>query len=103
MANRRIDLHEKLAEILGNRNVYFQPPENRKIHYPGILYERSKIDQIYANDKTYLGRKKYTLILVYEDPDSELPDKLLSGFSYIQHDRAYQADNLNHDVYELYW
>lgn len=103
MANRRIELHEKLAEILGNRNVYFQPPEGQKIYYPCVMYERSKIDSVFADDKTYLGRKLYTLILIYEDPDSELPEKLLAGFSYIRNTRNYQADNLNHDVFELYW
>lgn len=103
MANRRVDLHEKFAEILGSREVYFQAPESVKMYYPAIRYERSRIDQVFADDLTYLGRKRYTVILIYTDPDSELPDKLLSGFSLIRHVRNYTADNLHHDVFELYW
>ena len=99
----RLELHEQLCTLLGNRNVYFQPPEGTKIYYPCVIYERARLNSRYANDGIYLGRKQYTLILVYEDPDSELPDKLLSGFSLISHDRASQADNLYHDAYELYW
>lgn len=99
----RIELHERLCELLGNRNVYFQPPEGKKIYYPCVVYERAHYKTLPADDNIYLGRKQYTLILIYEDPDSELPDKILSGFSLISHDRAYQSDNLNHDAYELYW
>lgn len=99
----RIELHEKLADILGSREVYFQQPETRKMHYPAIVYDRSSIDQTFADDLTYLGRKQYTVTLIYYDPDSELPDKLLSGFSLIRHVRNYSADNLHHDVFELYW
>ena len=103
MANRRIDLHERLCELLGSRQVYYQQPETRKMHYPAIVYDRSRINQVFADDLTYLGRKQYTLTLIYEDPDSDLPDKILSGFSLISHNRAFNADNLHHDVYELYW
>lgn len=102
MANR-IKLHEKLCTLLGSRQVYYQQPETNKMAYPAIVYDRSRIEQVFANDKTYLGRKQYTLTLIYEDPDSDLPDKILAGFSLISHNRAFNADNLHHDVYELYW
>ena len=34
--NREI-LHKILKEIIGNDNVYFQPPESAKLKYPRIL------------------------------------------------------------------
>ena len=37
----RYELHEFLCEILGSRNVYFQPPESVKMKYPAIVYERT--------------------------------------------------------------
>ena len=39
----RYELHEFLCEILGSRNVYFQPPESVKMKYPAIVYERTEI------------------------------------------------------------
>ena len=38
----RYELHEFLCEILGSRNVYFQPPESVKMKYPAIVYERTE-------------------------------------------------------------
>ena len=36
--SKRIDLGNKLKEILGSSNVYFQPPDNLKMVYPCIRY-----------------------------------------------------------------
>ena len=33
--DRRLKLHEELCDILGSRNVYFQPPETVKMKYVG--------------------------------------------------------------------
>jgi len=30
----RLELQNLLENILGSRNVYFQPPENLKLNYP---------------------------------------------------------------------
>ena len=39
----RPNLQAKLEEILGNKNVYFQPPESLKLNFPAIVYKRSNI------------------------------------------------------------
>ena len=36
--SKRVDLGNKLKEILGSNNVYFQPPDNLKMVYPCIRY-----------------------------------------------------------------
>jgi len=41
MENRRIQLHEILCDVLGTRNVYFQPPESVDMNYPAIgIFEK---------------------------------------------------------------
>ena len=37
MANR-LDLQALLEDLLGSRNVYYQPPESDKMNYPAIVY-----------------------------------------------------------------
>ena len=44
----RLDLQSKLEKLLGNKNVYYQPPESLKMEYPAIRYSRSDIDSKYA-------------------------------------------------------
>lgn len=98
----RLELHEELVKILGSRNVYFQPPESIKIKYPAIIYERSNIDNTFANDEIYLQPYRYKVTIVDYDPDSEIVSKL-SKFKYSRFDRHYAADGLNHDTFTIYY
>ena len=102
MSKSRLELHEVLCDILGSRNVYFQPPESFKLKYPCIVYERSYIRQDKANNETYLKHKRYTVTVIDEDPDSETPEKVLA-LHYCSFDRHYTSENLNHDVFTLYF
>ena len=99
----RIDLQTKLESILGSRNVYFQPPESVKMNYPAIVYSRDSIDTLYANDTRYKTTRRYQLILIGKSPDNGTVDDLLSELPMCSYDRFYTADNLNHDVFTLYW
>ena len=102
MSRSRLDLHEILCEILGSRNVYFQPPESIKLKYPCIVYERSQIQTEKADNLNYTSHKQYTVTVIDKDPDSEVPDKLLN-LPYIRFDRHFVVDNLNHEVFTLYY
>lgn len=102
MAKDRLELHEKLCEVLGNRHVYFQPPENLKIEYPAIIYNIENIDQKFANNMTYNKDRAYLVMLIHPDPDNEIIEQLLFAFPKIRFDRAYQSLSLNHYVYVLY-
>ena len=103
MAKTRIELQEALEDFLGSRNVYYQPPESIKLKYPCILYEKSRVQQVYADNVTYLKHKNYELTLIYRDADSTLPDEILDYFQGISFDRAYKADNLYHETYTINW
>lgn len=98
----RLELHEVLCKLLGSRNVYFQPPASVKMQYPAIVYERSDIQTIHANNDTYLQSLQYQVTVIDKNPDSEIVTKV-SQLPKCRFDRHYAADNLNHDVFTLYF
>jgi len=98
----RLSLQTMLEDLLGSRNVYFQPPASVQMEYDAIVYSRKKIDNTFANNSVYKQDNAYELIVIYEDPDSELPKKI-SRLPKCRFDRHFEADNLNHDVYTLYF
>lgn len=99
--DRRLILSSKFRELLGNNNVYFQPPQSKVMKYPCVRYERVKIPVTRADNGIYLKRYTYSATLIYTDPDSDMPENMLDLFEYISHDRQYVADNLIHDVYTI--
>lgn len=98
----RLEVQTLLETLLGSRNVYFQPPSSNVMRYPAIVYERSAIDSEFANNQPYKHAKRYQVTVIDKDPDSLIPDKLavlpLSSFA-----RHFAADNLNHDVFNIYF
>ncbi len=100
--DRRLELQTKLENILGSRNVYFQPPSNTKIEYPCIVYNRDDIDQRFADNRTYINTVRYSLTLISRSPESNLVSKILE-LPYCSYDRFYTTDSLNHDVFTLYY
>lgn len=99
----RLELHEELCKILGSRNVYFQPPESVKMQYPCIRYSEVAPDLKRANDRVYLGTKRYELIVIDPKTESEIDEKILYHFQMCSFDRGYTSNNLNHKVLTLYY
>ena len=98
----RLELQSKLEELLGSRNVYYQPPESVKMEYPAIKYSKIRLPVIYANGSVYSKNTCYEIIVIDKKPDNEVVNKLLE-LPYCSYDRQYKADNLNHDVLTLYY
>ena len=98
----RLDLQTILEGILGSRNVYFQPPSSVQMRYPAIVYSRKDIEKRSANDGVYQKLPSYEVILIDKNPDSKFVDKILE-LPYCSFDRHYESDNLNHDVFTLYF
>lgn len=104
MGKNRLQLHEELCKLLGSRNCYFCPPTGLTMKYPCIRYNTSPPDTTYADNKVYLFKQHYTLMVIDYDPDTEIPGKLMEHFPYCRMDRPpYQVDGLNHFVYSLYF
>lgn len=99
---RRLKLHEILCDILGSRNVYYQPPASVQMKYPAIKYSRSDIQNTFASNKVYKQSNVYEVIVIDEDPDSEIVKKV-STLPMCKFNRHYEADRLNHDVFTLHY
>lgn len=97
----RVDFQYELEELLGSRNVYYQPPESLKISYPAIVYSRSNINTRFSNNQPYNLKHCYTVTLIDPDPDSLIVDKL-AMLPKSNFDRHFTANNLNHDVFTIY-
>ena len=97
---RRLELHELLAELLGSRNVYYQPPESVRMKYPAIKYSRDDIQNTFANNSVYMQQYAYEITVIDEDPDSEIVDKI-SKLPTARFERHYTSDDLNHDIYKI--
>ena len=97
---RRLKLQTLLEELLGSRNVYFQPPASIQMKYPAIVYGLEDIENAFANDRVYLSKRKYLITVIDEDPDSEIVEKV-SQLPACRFNRHFESDNLNHDVFIL--
>jgi len=99
----RLELQALLESILGSKNVYFQAPPSNKMEYPCIIYQRDSAVTRFADDKPYNHFKRYQVMYISNDPeDDEVKDQLVA-LPMCVFDRFYTAENLNHDVYKLFF
>jgi len=95
------DLLQSILETIVD-NVYFQPPPDLQMVYPAIRYERARADSAFADNVPYKTTKQYQLILISRSPDN-LAFESLINLPMCSHERFYVADNLNHDVFNIYF
>ena len=106
--SERLELHEILCEIVnieesdGDRHVYHNPPASVKMKYPAIRYSLKDIKKLRANNATYKNMRCYEVVVIDPKPDSPIAEKVLD-LQYCEFDRQYKANNLNHDVFTLYY
>ena len=99
----RLELHEELCEVLGSRNVYFQPPETVKMIYDAIRYQLGGNAVKRANNSVYQSVNQYEGVVITRDPDTTIPNALLMRFQMCSLGRPYTADNLNHYPFTIYY
>lgn len=96
----RLKLQEILEDILGSKNVYFQPPSTVRLQYPCIIYQLDDLPTQHANNAPYMLTHSYMLTLVNTSAGMGLAEKL-AMLPRINHSRRYTKDNLYHDVYQI--
>lgn len=99
---QRVKLQQILEEILGSKNVYYQPPENVRMNYPAIRYSKESIDSKFANNSKYINTKRYQITLIDRRPDNSAIDKILN-LPLSSYDRHFISDNFHHDVITIYY
>lgn len=102
MANR-LDLQAELEKVLANENVYFQPPATLNMKYPCVRYSKSEKNVIRANNKVYRGVNRYDGVVMDRNPDSTIPDDILSRFQMCSLGKPYVVNNLNHFPFTIYY
>lgn len=99
---RRLQLHSKFEAIPSVAKVYFQPPKNTVMQYPCIRYTLSDVRADHADNSPYGLTDCYQVIVIDHNPDTAIRVALdrmpKSAFR-----RFYEADGLNHFVYEIYF
>lgn len=98
---RREELQVILETITGH-NVYFQPPASMALKYPCIIYKYDNAESSYADNHAYLLVRRYQIMHISRN----IEDLVLEKLGRLPHSRLarhYIADNLYHDVYNLYF
>lgn len=90
-------------DILGSRNVYFQPPASVLLKYPGIVFKSAGGHKVNANNHMYSYVDRYEVAVIDYDPESEIPKKILAQLPMCSLDRCFTKDNLNHTVLTVYY
>ena len=98
----RQSLHKILCDILGAEDrVYFSAPTHMK--YPCIRYDDNGDEINYGDNIHYYVKRRWTIMIIDKNPDSEIPARLIERFDYCTKDRVYASDGLYHFVYNLYY
>lgn len=105
--DRRLKLQAILENCMredGNAqyHVYFQPPEKVVIQYPCIIYSRDYGDTQFGDNIPYRFVKRYQVTVIDRKPDSPYVDRV-AALPMCTFQRHYTSDNLNHDVFNLYF
>lgn len=98
---RRTEFHALLQDILGSKNVYYQPPAELKMKYPCIRYEESHIDIVSADNHGYLATRAYSVTYITKQSDSDMPLRL-ARLPMCRQDRSYRAGGLYHETFTIY-
>jgi hypothetical protein len=100
--SNRLDLQAKFEEILGSRNVYFQPPASVSMRYPAIRYELKDFQTRSANNSpSYMSSTGYECVLIMKEPDTKYLQEIFK-IPYCKFGRYYRAENLHHYTFTIY-
>lgn len=97
-------LQSFLSERFGDsvKHVYIQPPTSKGMEYPCVLIARAQGNSAFADNNPYRHQPRYQLTGISTDPDSGLYE-LLAALPRSTHERSFPADNLNHDVFTIFF
>lgn len=99
----RLNLQKELEDILGTKNVYFQPPSSVIMQYDAIRYKLASPDVKRASNKIYIKTNCYEGVVITRDPDTTIPNDILEHFEKCSFGTPYVTDNLNHYPFTLYY
>jgi hypothetical protein len=103
MADRE-DLQTIFEGILPEGEVHFQPKTNTRIDYSKgvIVYKRDWALTRFAANWPYRHVKRYQVTYIARNPDSAIYDAI-AALQMCVFDRFYTENDLNHDVFKLFF
>lgn len=83
-------------------NVYFQPPDDIEMAYPAIVYNLDFENVQHADNRPYARKKRWIVTLISRDPLDPMREKI-ADLPSCTFERAFPADGLNHQVFNLFY
>ena len=78
----------------------FMSPQTKT--YWIIVYQRDNLDTKFADNAPYNSTQRYQVMIIDPDSDSDIPRKV-AALPMCTFNRFFISDNLNHDVYNMYF
>lgn len=98
----RLYLHNLLADLYPNLEIYYQPSTNLTLVYPCIVYSLSDIDSINANNKPYTINSVFKVIVIRQLSDRNgIFLKKMFTIPYTIHNTSFTSDNLVHNQFTI--
>lgn len=75
------------------------------MRYPCIVYHDEGLRTLHADDIRYFNKVRYTLTVIDEVEDSQIPGILIEDkrLKYLSMDRSFVSDGMYHFVFTLYF
>lgn len=99
----RLKLQSELESLVGNKNVYFQPPASVKLLYPCVVYNIGSGEAKYANNKLYGYDHSYDVVFIFKRPNIDIIEQVLEAIPMSRLTRSYCSDGLNHYAFTIYY
>lgn len=100
MAKSRADLSNLLHTFC--TNVYFQPPADKKLSYPCIIYSLDNLNVMFADNGAYRMMDEYSVTYITRDPD-DINIRKLATIPLCRLTRTASPNNLHHYYYRVYY
>ena len=102
LRDRRLKLSRVLHELFDHPdNIYFDPPESKKLDFPAIVYTRKTTDTVNADNRKYIIYDRFQITYIHKDKDDEMVEKILN-LPRCLHDDEFQTNDMYHDVFTIY-
>lgn len=91
-----------LKSLLGSAFVYFQPPDDIEMSYPAIVYNLDFENVQHADNGPYARKMRWIVTLISRNPMDPVREKI-ADLKSCSFERAFPADGLNHQVFNLFY
>lgn len=104
---RRLLLDAELRKVqedtLGYQHTYFEPTEQVRMQYDAVVYNRTDMNVRRADDKSYMVRNAYQVMVISRDPETKVPEAIQWHFARCTPGKSFVRDNLYHFPFTIFY